>query len=199
MTERTAQLIGFSAGCEISITWNNAAVFRNSVPAAGTRDEPVVLAEWTTDTEVLGDIPLVIECLSGSLHFANIHMNMFAPLKQTQLTSQPNWTIYTPTEQELLQDLSQLTDEQITAKYALTKPDISQHITWVELVNIESNFCQPFRASDLIPCDGKKSITIDGTEMQRQDPDTVGSGAWHWFINQEQVFNCLFQVDAPIT
>ena len=61
MTQRTAQLIGFFVGCEISITWNDAEVFRNSVVAGGTRDELVVLAEWTTDTEILGDIPLMIE------------------------------------------------------------------------------------------------------------------------------------------
>lgn len=198
MTERTAQLIGFSDGCKITITWNNAEVFRGSVPAAGNMDDLVVLAEWSTDTDILGDIPLVIECLSGSLHFANIHMNMHAPIIKTSLTSQPDWTIYTPTEQELLVDLSQLTNEQIETKYGLTRSAIRQHITTVELISIENNFRQPLNAIDLITCDGKKLITINGTEMQRQNPGTVGSGAWHWFINQEQIFNCLFQVDAPV-
>ena len=199
MTQRTAQLIGFSNGCEITISWNNAEVFRGSVPAAGTRDELVVLAEWSTDTEILGDIPLMIECLSGSIQYANIYMNMWAPITELQLTSEPDWTIYTPTKQELLVDLSQLTDEQFAVKYALTKSNLKEHLSKVELVSTENNFCQPFRATDLIPCDGKKSITINGTEMQRQDPGNVGSGAWHWFIDQEQIFNCLFQVDAPAT
>jgi len=76
MAERTAQLIGFSDGCEITITWNNVVVFQDSVPAAGNKDDMVVLVEWLTDTGVLGDIPLVIECVSGTLYFANIYMNM---------------------------------------------------------------------------------------------------------------------------
>ena len=197
MTQRTAQLIGFSVGCEISITWNNVEVFRNSVVAGGTRDELVVLAEWTTDTEILGDIPLMIECRSGSLHFANIHMNMFAPaVVEPRLTSQPEWTIYTPTEQELRQDFQQLTDEQFVAKYALTKSEILPHTTVVELLSTENIFSQPVRDTDLIPCDGKKSITIDDVPYTRVDAATW-PGAWHWPIYQGQIFKCFFQVDAP--
>jgi hypothetical protein len=196
MTQRTAQLIGFSDACEIKITWNDMVVFHDSVVAPGNKDDLTVLAEWTTDTEILGDIPLVIECLSGSLHFVNIYMNMFASIRQPQLTRQPDWTIYTPTEQELFDDLSQLTDEQITAKYALTRSDISQHITVVEMVSVENNFSQPVNATDLIPCDGKKSITIDDAPYTRVDVVTW-PGAYHWPIYQGQIFKCFFQVDAP--
>jgi len=197
MTQRTAQLIGFSDGCEISITWNNAEVFRGSVPTGGTRDALVVLAEWTTDTETLGDIPLTIECLSGSLHFANIYMNMFQTISERQLTSQPNWTIYTPTEQELLQDLRQLTAEQMATKYGLTRSDIWQHTTIVELVSIENNFCQPFTATDFTATDGKKSMSINGLSYTRDDVATY-PGFWHWRIQQGEIFSCLFQVDAPV-
>lgn len=197
MAERTAQLIGFSDGCEITITWNNVTVFQDMVAAAGTKDQLVVLAEWSTDTEILGDTPLVIECLSGSLHFVNIYMNMFAPLTELQLISQPSWTIYTPTEQELLWDLSQFTDEQIAAKYGLPKSDIWQHITRVELLSSTSNFCQPFRDADFTATDGKKLVTINGVSYARHDV-AIYPGAWHWLIQQGQIFNCLFQVDAPV-
>ena len=197
MTQRTAQLIGFSDGCEISITWNNAEVFRGSVPAVGTKDELVVLAEWSTDTEILGDVPLTIECLSGSLHFANIHMNMFHAITQTRLTSQPDWTIYTPTEEELLQDRTDLEDEQFVAKYALTKLDIWQHLTVVELLSTENNFRQPFNATDCIATDGKKSITINALSYTRDDVATY-PGTWHWRIRAGEIFSCLFQVDAPV-
>lgn len=196
MPQRTAQLIGFSDGCEISITWNNTEVFRDSVPAAGARDQLVVLAEWTTDTDILGDIPLVIECLSGSLHFANIHMNMYAPISELQLTSQPDWTTYTPTVEELRVDLSQLTAEQIATKYGLTRSDIWQHTTVVELLSIESNFCQPFNAVDFTASDGKTSVTIDGAPYTRHSIDRY-PGAWQWQIQAGKTFSCLFQVDAP--
>jgi hypothetical protein len=197
MTQRTAQLIGFSDGCEIAITWNNAEVFRDSVSAAGTKDQLVVLAEWSTDTEVLGDIPLMIECLSGSLHFANIHMNMLAPITELQLTSQPGWTIYTPTEQEMLVDLSHLTNEQITAKYGLTRSDIWQHTSLVEVLSTESNFCQPFNATDFIATDGKTSVTINGVSHERHDIE-IFEGHWHWLIQEGEIFSCLFRVDEPI-
>ena len=195
MTQRTAQLIGFSDGCEISITWNNVVVFQDSVAAGGTRNELVVLAEWSTDTEILGDVPLTIECLSGSLHFANIYVNMFQAITEARFTSQPEWTIYTPTEQELFEDSSQLTDEQITVKYALTRSDISQHLTVVELLSAENNFRQPFNATDLVPCDGKKSVTINGLSYTRDDV-AIYAGTWHWSIHQGEIFSCLFQVDA---
>ena len=198
MTQRTAQLIGFSDGCEIAITWNNAEVFRDSVSAAGTKDDLIVLAEWSTDTEILGDIPLVIECLSGSLHFANIHMNMWEPITERQLTSQPGWTIYTPTEQELLVDLSQLTNEQIEHKYALTRSDIWQHTSLVEVLSIENNFRQPLNATDLIVNDGKNSVTINGVPHARHDTE-IYAGNWHWLIQEGAIFSCVFQVDAPVT
>lgn len=197
MTQRTAQLIGFSDGCEISITWNNAEVFRGSVPAVGSKNELVVLAEWSTDTEILGDVPLTIECLSGSLHFANIYMNMFQAITQTRLTSQPDWTIYTPTEEELVQDRAYLEDEQFVAKYALTKSDVWQHCTLVELLSTENNFRQPFYATDFTATDGKKSVTINGLSYTRDDVATY-AGAWQWLIRAGEIFSCLFRVDAPV-
>jgi len=99
--------------------------------------------------------------------------------------------------QELLVDLSQLTNEQIAAKYALTRSDIWSHTTRVELLSIESNFCQPFNATDFTVTDGKKSVTINGMSYTRDDVATY-PGAWHWRIDQRQIFSCLFQVDAPV-
>lgn len=194
MAERTAQLIGFTDGCQIKIFWNDLEVFAGTVGAAGVQDNLAVLAQWSTDTDIVGQVPLVIECLSGDLQFANIYMNMVTPLTELQLTSQPSWTIYTPTDAELLLDLKLLTPEQIQAKYAMTLSDIRQHITEVELRSIDQNFIQPILDQDFSVTDGKTSVSINGEPYTRHDVD-IYSGAWQWLIQEGQTLRCLFQVD----
>ena len=48
MTARTAQLIGFTQGCEIRVSWNNNEVLHTTLPAMGTADELAVLGNWST-------------------------------------------------------------------------------------------------------------------------------------------------------
>ena len=194
MAARTARLMGFTDGCEIKVIWNDLQVFDGIVSAAGTTDDIAVLAEWSTDTDIVGHIPLVIECTSGSLTFVNIHMNMLYPILQLELTSQPNWTIYTPTDQELISDYVSLTAEQLQIKYALTKKEIWQHLALVELQSIENHFDQPILTPDFAITDGKTSVTINGQSYARHDIDAY-LGAWQWLIQEGQTFSCALQVD----
>lgn len=198
MTQRTAQLIGWTEGCDITVTWNGEVVLQNqAIAAAGTRDGPVVLAKWYTDTEIVGDIPLVIECWSGNLWWANIYMNMLEPVLESRLISQPRWTTYTPTEQELFEDLAQLTDAGIQGKYAMSRLDIVQHIGKVELTSIENNFRQPINTNIFFETDGKKSVVIDDTPVERHDVE-INNGAWQWEIATGSILRCLFLVEPPV-
>lgn len=194
MAERTAQLIGFTPGCQIKIHWNGVQVFDGIVSASGTTDDLAALAQWSTSTDITGQVPLVIECLSGELHFSDIFMNMVSPLTELQITSQPSWTIYTPTDEELLMDLVSLTPEQINAKYAMTRAEISEHVTRVELQSIDTNFRLPVKSLDWSESDGKTSIEINGEAFERHDVD-IYTGAWQWLIQQGQTLSCLIQVD----
>lgn len=194
MAERTAQLIGFTDGCQVTIRWNGVQVFDDTLSAAGTTDDLAVLAQWSTSTDITGQVPLVIECSGGWLQFANIHMNMLAPLIELQVTSQPSWTIYTPTDEELLADFRSLTPDQIQTKYGMANYEIRKHLTPVELQSIETNFQQPLSTSDLSETDGKTSIEINGEALERHDVD-VYPGAWQWLIQEGQTFSCFFQVD----
>lgn len=171
MAERTAQLIGFTPGCQIKICWNDVQVFDGTLSAAGATDDLAVLAQWSTDTDVVGQVPLVIECSSGSLHFANIFMNMLSPLYGYRDNSDPDRIVDSLTEQESPNDF-----------------------TRIELESIDTNFQQPLKTSDLSETDGKTSVEINGEAFERHDVD-IYAGAWHWLIQEGQTFSCLFQVD----
>lgn len=191
MTQRTAQLIGFSDGGEITITWNNAEVFRGSVPAAGNRDDLVVLAEWSTDTEIIGDIPLVIECLCDSLHFANIYMNMISPIYE--MAPEAEWSRHIPTLEELLADLSVGTDQQLEEKYGHPRNILQQWI--VPMIGTENNFKQPIAVHDFTDTDGKLNVTINGVTQTRHSLDRW-PGPWHWHLAYGQTLACNFRVDS---
>ena len=143
MTQRTAQLIGWTEGCDITVTWNGEVVLQNqAIAAAGTRDGTVVLAKWYTDTEIVGDIPLVIECWSGNLWWENIYMNMLGPMS----------------------------------------------------MNI---FRQPINANIFFETDGKKSVVIDDTPVERHNVE-INNGAWQWEIATGSILRCLFLVELPV-
>ena len=148
MAQRIAQLIGYTSGCQLRISWNGDEVFSGDIPAAGYSESPAILAQWETDTEVVGDIPLVLTSLQGEFTFVNIHMNMYRPVNQWQFVATPSWTQYTPEDDELFSDWVKFNNEQIQAKYGLSRSTIAQWIRSVEIVSSADNFVQPLNAAD---------------------------------------------------
>lgn len=196
MTQRIAQLIGYTSGCQLRIIWNGDEVFSGDIPAAGNNDSPAILAQWETDTEIVGDIPLVLTSLQGEFTFVNIHMNMFRAVGEWQFVATPNWTQYTPEDTELFSDYVNLSVEQIQTKYGLDRSTISQWIRYVELVSMADHFEQPLKAYDFTDTDGKESVAIDGVPKIRHSVDYY-NGPWHWPVYSRGTLTCNFRVDRP--
>jgi hypothetical protein len=147
------------------------------VPAAGSRDDLVILAEWTEDTEVTGAIPLKISCHTGSLVFVNILMSHFASV----------------TDHVLIEENDPLPSGYKEVIDASTGQRFAQKV----LVPAESNMVQPW-LQQLVDdiSDGKNNVIIDGKSRSRHDI-VIWNGPWHWPIVRGNVFECDITVDIP--
>lgn len=195
MTQRTVQLIGYTSGCEIAVDWNNTKVFTGAITAQGNMQNPEVLAEWTTDMDVTGNVPLKITCTSGQLWFANIFMNYIT--KFWTISAAAIWPQHTPDTNELANDLAQLSSEQLLEKYAVDSDTLQTWLVEADEPDPASVFGQPFDISDLSASDGKNNLVINGFPQSRDNVETWG-GAWHWQIKSDGILSCDFAVLPPV-
>lgn len=202
MTTRRAQMIGHTQGCSVEIDWNGSRVFAGAIDAGGARENLIALCEWQCDTSVIGSIPMRIRCISGSLTFVNVYVNHFMSIKQAEMSPAAYFAAYTPKDDiEFETDIRHLSDLQLQEKYSMDALLLRDYISWKIEIPAENNMCQPYcgvnNNMDLVPCDGKRNVIIDGTPMSRIDTDK-NTGAWHWYLYSGQTLTCDFQVGEPL-
>ena len=200
MAARIARLMGFTPGCELKMVWNQQVVFEGTVPAIGdwTPDGGKIaegmICEWQTDTDVVGSVPVSIECKTGSLLFVNILVNNWIEPVTYSSSDQAQWPKAVPTSEDidLLGDLS---PEEIMEKYGVDLATFRSFIVETR-GNAAEYFVQPVSNVDFTVSDGKDNVMVDGASRGRHSVETF-IGAWHYPIFAGQTLTCDFRVDQP--
>jgi hypothetical protein len=204
MTLRTAQLYGTLTPSSLESTVNVDVSFNGNVVYSGratsyNTDEfgHSILATWTLDPAIHGEIPVTINVTGGSLTFVAIFMNYNRNIPLIlQLKDEEEWPVVLPAVRDFIQtDMRELTLNEFAQKYGVDKRTMLD-----DYLVIANDWANSFTdAAGYNPeTDSKIDVVINGVPQIRIVRDDDQLGGWHWLIPENGQVDCKYSVDPPV-
>jgi hypothetical protein len=204
MTLRTAQLYGkttpslLESTVNVDVSFNGDVVYSDAATKYNT-DEfgHSILATWTLDPAIHGEIPVTIDVTGGSLTFIAIFMNYNRNIPLIlQLKDEEEWPVVVPAVRDFIQtDLKKLTNTEFTQKYGIDKRTVLN-----EYLVIATDWANSFTDAAVYnpETDSKIDVVINGVPQIRIVRDNTQLGGWYWVISQNGQLDCKYRVNPPV-